>query len=174
MEVYLNEIILPALIALVTALVTSVVAHYLSTIKLEKQFSENYKVKYFEKQLIAYQLLWKEYAPLSRFYTDSTIFTFEGNDLVTINIANATFFCESISLFMFSEHGIFISKNTRKQIFKLRGVLNDLSKNYIYDEINHIEVRSKINNIVDELYRLTRNDLGLMNLTLGLDDKLNN
>ena len=171
MEVDLSEIILPGLVALITALTTSTVAHYLSTKKLEKQFYENYRVKYFDKQLTAYQLLWKEYAPLSRYYTDNTIFTLADKEIV-LNIRNASTFCENISLFAFSEHGIFISKETRKQFFILRGVLNDLSTNYHYDKINQKEVRSKINSIVDELFRLTRNDLGLMNLTLNVDDKL--
>lgn len=169
------EILTPTVIAFVSAVITTLIVQVVSIRNLKKSFQDQYKRIYFEKQMDAYQQLWKELRPLSKWYDENqTIFYLNRKG---INNKDALFlpekalsFCTSITDFFFSEQGIFISKETRKQFFILRSILGDIASNNEEEVILPEVERKKINSSVDSLIMVIRDDLGVMNLRFDFDD----
>jgi hypothetical protein len=121
------------LAGVIAAVIASVISHLLVFRKLRREFAEHYRALYFEKQLSAYQKLWTLIRPGSDFPQDSSILSGGSNNCL-FNPGNAQMFCDSINDFFYSEMGLFLSKNTRKNIFILRGYLSGILKNIKKDK----------------------------------------
>jgi hypothetical protein len=159
------------LIAFASAVITSILAHWLMFRRLRRQFAERYRTVYFEKQLASYQKLWSLLKPTSLYPGEDAII-FETDPDPQFDPANAKAFCRAITDFFFSEQGIFLSKDVRKALFDLRGALEEIGKTGSSGRRFTIS-RNQVQLVRDsaaQLITVMRNNLGLRNLKFKIED----
>lgn len=162
----INPVIVSAIISLFTALLVLLLSKYFDRKKQRSDFAHAYQTAYFEKQIAAYQALWALYRPLSKNYDEQTIFNRSSTSgKVRVNDRVLNNFCSAITQFFFSSDGIFISRNTRKHLFSLR----DQLETYANEEKDVEQLRKCIHTLSAELFQSTREDIGLVDLELQVD-----
>ena len=176
----MDTVVIASLVGFISALIGTIVSHWLITRRSRREFAEKYRTTLFDKQLNAYQKLWSLLAPTSRFYTDKTI-VFIRDGKPHINVTTAKKFCEAITEFFFSEHGLYLSKTSRRALFETRdAVYKNIAANKAWDitdiEIT-AEIRSELRNSFENLHTTIRTDLGLRALKfkpgdIGVDERL--
>ncbi|WP_452232531.1 hypothetical protein [Lacinutrix sp. MEBiC02595] len=168
--------ILIALIAFVAAIASTVVTQFILIKKFKKTIHENYRKVFFEKQLNAYQQFWIELKPLSRLYNKHTIISKRIEENKTtwfLNEKPSRNFCNDVTTFFFSEHGIFLGKTTRSHLFSFRNKIHDLIDTAkIKDGKIALsnELKKNINKETATLITSIRADIGVLNLKFNFEE----
>jgi len=172
----MDSTIIASLIGFITAVVGTIISHFLLLRHSTRQFAEYYRNKLFDKQLAAYEKLWGLLPPTSRASSERTILYLE-NSKIYVQTKIAKEFCDSITLYFFSEHGLYLSKSTRQALFNVREELWGI---YSKDSENKVEIskddKAKIQTYFLKLHTTIRDDLGLRALKfkpedIGINDK---
>jgi hypothetical protein len=172
--------LLTALVGLGGVLSGAWISHLLTERRLQREFAENYRNILFSRQLAAYQQLWSLLLPTSRYCSESTILDKRGSGWV-IRVSAAKAFCDKLTEFFFSEHGLYLSKSTRRALFSTRDIVQKLImdasasglEEHKLDPAKRKEMRESFIN----LQTVIRNDMGLRALKfrptdIGVDEGL--
>jgi hypothetical protein len=156
------------------------ISHLLMERRLHREFKESYRNILFNRQLEAYQQLWSLLLPTSLYCSEGTILDNRGSDWI-IRVSTAKAFCAKLTEFFFSEHGLYLSKSTRRALFSTRDTIQKLImdasisgiKEHKIDPAKRKEMRASFTN----LQTVIRNDLGLRALKfrptdIGVDEGL--
>lgn len=171
--------LLPAIIGFLTAVLGTVLSNWFIERRSHREFAEKYRNALFEKQLAAYERLWCVLLPTSRHSTGSTVFQHvSGNTYFSQPAAQA--FCDSLTDFFFSEHGLYLSKTTRSMLFKVRDALTGVLYNKTGGEALLLlddATRKALRDTFRELVTTVREDVGLRALKfrpedIGVDEEM--
>ena len=173
-----NSAYFTALIAFLSALVTTLITQLFIGLNFRREIKNRYRKTYFEKQLEAYQELWSCLRPLSRYRGPKIIFegvsNIDGEKKWILNINNSFLFCESVTDFYFSHHGLLLSRKVRDLIFELRGLIGKQIVSFSDDRKLSIalekSVSKEINRLCGEIFEAVRADVGLLNLQFDIKE----
>jgi hypothetical protein len=169
----MNSILVSGIVGLVSATLVAVVSHWTLLHRIKKEAAQKNRSEYFQKQLAAYMKLWGLLPPTSSYITPDTIIS-KNVTPYEINVQNAKIFCTDITSFFFSEQGIFLSKNVRSSIFKLRDFIDALINNDASKNLHTITLsNNKYNDLIFHFKQMqiaVRNDIGLRNLLFDEDE----
>jgi hypothetical protein len=146
-----------------TAVLGTLLSHRLLQERSHKEFAERYRNRLFDKQLAAYEALWKTLRRTSAYFTEETVFVYDQGQVV-FSQANATKLAIELTDFFFTEHGLYLSKSTRNALFDARRALTRATVKH--GEAAPAEVMPKadcnaIGAALKELVHATRRDIGL-------------
>jgi hypothetical protein len=164
-----------ALIAVIAALITTLITQYLTTKQFNTSVKEHYRKLYFERQLLAYEALWSKLRPLSQYHDKKTLLLRKKEDGITVwklSVENTQLFCGDITDFFFSNNGIYLTKSTRKAIFDLRWKLVGVTSRHPNEKqiiVIGNDDRKEINKQITVLTDSVRKDIGLLNLSFDIN-----
>ncbi len=163
---------LSGIIALVSALVVAAVGHILTLTRVRKEVGVKIKAGLYEKQITAYQKFWDLLEPLSYYDVGHDPILFSKDDKFHLNAASARSFFISFRTFFYSEHGIFLSRRLRQEIFELRRILEEIiAENPNAGDVFPISNSNakKIRHLFDGIHTIARRDIGLIDPKLPDD-----
>jgi hypothetical protein len=164
----LVKTIMPALAALLSALFVQ----WFVFRKLRREIADRYTSMYLQSQLSAYQELWVLLGPTTRYQSPAAILC-ECSEGMEFNVDNAKIFCEQLTSFFFSKHGLFLRARTRAALFTTRArlaihikraaqssrriVLTTTRKAKLRQTLNYLQETVRIDaRVTDQGFALTR------------------
>jgi hypothetical protein len=171
--------LLTALIGFISAVIGTIISHRLIERRSHREFAERYRNKLFDKQLAAYEALWKVLRRTSRYYDDETIFRWHTSS-VWFSQSAAREYCKELTEIFFSEHGLYLAKTTRQCMFEVRDARRKISIEVrdepeltVLPDVQAKHLRSQF----QKLTMTVRHDMGLRALRfrpedIGVDESL--
>lgn len=168
--------LLTAIIAACTALVTTIVVQYITGRRIRSSVKEHYRKIFFERQLNGYEALWQKLRPISRYFGPLTVLNrkaVDGEMKWVLNTSVSQKFCDELTDLFFSNHGVFLSKTTRKVIFEIRDEISSTLQD-IPEGVEEFELednaRKRISGLTEGAIGTIREDIGLLNLSFEIED----
>ncbi|MCE4538292.1 hypothetical protein LXT12_13625 [Pelomonas sp. P7] len=159
----MDSTLVSGLTGFATAVVGTFLSHRFVQQRAFKEFAERYRNRLFDKQLAAYEALWVSLRRSSIYFSDETVFVRQRGE-VFFSGQNATKMAIELTDVFFTEHGLYLSKSTRKALFDARRALQKASSQYEGgDPLVRIprEQFNEVSAALKELVQATRRDVGL-------------
>lgn len=146
-----------------TAVAGTFLSHRFVQQRSFKEFAERYRNRLFDKQLAAYEALWVSLRRSSIYFSEATVFVRQAGE-VFFSPSNATSMAIELTDVFFTEHGLYLSKSTRKALFEARRALQKACSRHEGSEalvrISKDEF-AEVSAALKELVQATRRDVGL-------------
>lgn len=154
------------IIAVWASVTTTVITQYIVRKNFSDSVKDTYRKKYFDRRFECYLKFWSLLRPLSRHYDDKTIIKYQNTSFL-LNVPMTNRFIDSINDFFFSELGIFLSRDIRRELFTLRDLLVKHLAKVEQDtkliKLTHEESK-EIKRYRSKLINLVRGDVGIFNV----------
>jgi hypothetical protein len=121
----MDTILLTALATLASSIITATLSHWLMLKQLGQQKAQDNRGIFLEKHIEACTKFWSLLGPTSKYIGENRMLK-ENGDVTYLDVKVTRQFCQDITLFFFSEHGIFMSREFRKALFDTRTFLDKL------------------------------------------------
>jgi hypothetical protein len=129
---------------------------------------EKFRMGYYQKQLVAYEKFWSMLGIASYYSTTKDTIIIKREDGVYLNCNLVQSFFTDFRDFFYSEFGLYISKDLRESVFKVRDFIQELinnSKSSADDAIKISNTKAKkVTNGFDWIRGRARADIGLYDI----------
>ncbi len=163
----MNTNIIAAVVGLVSAVVASIVTGYVGYRRLRSELRAQTRQDYMQRQMSACEELWRHLLPLSEYPTSKSILLSQRKPFFA-SPARAHAFCEDITAIFFSPAGLYISRDVRYSLFRMRTLL---SRELVKGSTELDESVAVSNTFVkryrfyaSQLYRSIRTEVGAIDL----------
>lgn len=153
-----------AIISAITSLIISSVGWFFGYKKIRKEKVEEFKKEHYSRLIASHTEFWKLFRFLSTKYNEVSIVKKDADGNWIIVVSNVELFIKELNDFFYSEKGIYLNKELRTSIFKIRDILLIKITNHQENEIpvSNNEFK-KFKEKRDQAVVLTRECIGLRN-----------
>lgn len=119
----MSSTLIAALVGLVGAVITSLLAGYVGYRRLRTEVLAQTRKDYMQRQIAACEDLWRRLLPLSE-YRNSKSIVHEFTNPIMASPRRAREFCEDVTAAFFTPTGLYISREVRYRLFVLRAIID--------------------------------------------------
>ena len=163
----MENIILATTAALASSIITSILSHWLITRQLRQETAQENRRIYLEKHIEACTAFWALLAPTSKYLGENRIIK-QDKESLYLDIKVTRQFCQDVTNFFFSKHGIFMSQEFRDALFGTRDYLDTVMEEAKEESPDIVRLsKTKAGKIEDSfrwLRETTRNEIVVKNL----------
>jgi hypothetical protein len=164
-----NPTVIAAIVGFVSAVVGSIIAGVINHRRLSAELRAQRRKEYFGRQLAACEALWKQLLPLTEHACDASLVQETGTGGLAYP-KRANRFCEDITAEFYAPTGLYLSRDVREKLFRLRGFLhNSLVKRH--PDCESVEVGKRFFKtyaaLKQQLIRAIRMEVGVLDLQVG-------
>jgi hypothetical protein len=165
----MTDSLLAAFVGAIIAIVTSIIATWVSFRNIRTEYQTKYHLELVERQIKACESLWSVLAITSRTFGDQRLIIFNEKD-AAISVECAQKLYSDLTVVFNSSSGLYFSKDLRRSLFVLRDFLGEEIITNKSDEqtLQWSKTKAKdLDGYIQNLRNAIRNEVGLVDLTVA-------